>query len=99
MPLVSPFERMAEERGLQQGLERGLQQGLERGLQQLQQRIERDKELIIRQLIKKLGTINEALQTQVKALNIDDLETLAEDLFDMDSIDDLQQWLNKFNDN
>jgi hypothetical protein len=46
-----------------------------------------------------LGTINEDLQTQVKALNIDDLETLAEDLFDMDSIDDLQQWLNKFNDN
>jgi hypothetical protein len=80
MPLVSPFEQMAEERGLQK-------------------RIERDKELIIRQLTRKLGTINADLQTQVKALNIDDLETLAEDLFDMDSIDDLQQWLSKFNDN
>lgn len=58
MPLVSPFERMAEERGLQQ-------------------RIERDKELIIRLIQRKLGTINIDLQTQVKALNIDDLETLA----------------------
>jgi predicted transcriptional regulator len=84
MPLVSPFEQMAEERGLERGL---------------QQRIERDKELIIRQLTKKLGTINEDLQTQVKALNIDDLETLAEDFLDFNSLEDLQQWLSKFNDN
>jgi hypothetical protein len=84
MPLVSPFEQMAKQEGLKLGL---------------QQRIERDKELIIRQLTRKLGTINTDLQTQVKALNIEDLETLAEDLFDMNSIDDLQQWLSKFNDN
>jgi hypothetical protein len=80
MPLVSPFEQMAKQEGVQE-------------------RIERDKELIIRLIQRKLGTINEDLQTQVKALNIDDLETLAEDLFDMDSIEDLQQWLSKFNDN
>jgi hypothetical protein len=43
MPLVSPFERMAEERGLERGL---------------QQRIDRDKELIIRLIQRKLGTIN-----------------------------------------
>jgi molybdopterin-guanine dinucleotide biosynthesis protein A len=85
MPLVSPFEQMAEERGLEKGLQRGLQQ-----------RIDQDKELIIRLIQRKLGTINEDLQTQVKALNIDDLETLAEDLFDLNSIEDLQQWLNKF---
>ncbi|MGI0482567.1 DUF4351 domain-containing protein [Geminocystis sp. CENA526] len=42
------------------------------------------------------GVINEDLKTKVKALNIDNLETLAEDLFDMDSIEDLQQWLSKF---
>ncbi|WP_017293880.1 DUF4351 domain-containing protein [Geminocystis herdmanii] len=85
MPLVSPFERMAEERGLEKGLQEGLQQ-----------RIDRDKELIIRLIHRKLGVINEDLQTQVKALNIDDLETLAEDLFDMDSVENLQQWLSKF---
>lgn len=85
MPLVSPFEQMAEERGLEKGLERGLQQ-----------RIDQDKELIIRLIQKKLGVINEDLKTQVKALNIEDLETLAEDLFDLDSMEDLQQWLSKF---
>jgi hypothetical protein len=81
MPLVSPFEQMAEERGLERGL---------------QQRIDRDKELIIRQLTKKLGTINTDLQTQVKALNIDDLEILAEDFLDFNSIEDLQKWLANF---
>jgi molybdopterin-guanine dinucleotide biosynthesis protein A len=33
------------------------------------------------------------LQSQVKALNIDDLERLAEDFLDFNSIDDLQEWL------
>lgn len=33
---------------------------------------------------------------QIKGLNIDYLETLAEDLFEMNSIEDLQQWLNNF---
>jgi hypothetical protein len=81
MPLVSPFEQMAKEEGLQLGL---------------QQRIDQDKELIIRLIQRKLGVINADLQTQVKALNIEDLETLAEDLFDMDSVQDLQQWLSNF---
>jgi Domain of unknown function (DUF4351) len=67
------------------------------GLQKdLQQRINKDKELIIRQLTRKLGTINPDLQLEVKALNIDDLEKLAEDLFDMNSVEDLQQWLGNF---
>lgn len=78
MPLISPFEQMAEERGIEKGL---------------QQRIERDKDLIIRQITRKLGTINSDLQSQVKALNIDDLERLAEDFLDFNSIDDLQEWL------
>ncbi|MBF2057193.1 MAG: DUF4351 domain-containing protein [Cyanobacterium sp. T60_A2020_053] len=76
MPLISPLEKMAEERGLQQ-------------------RIDKDKELIIRQLARKLGEINDDLKVQVRALDIDDLETLAEDLFDFNSFDDLQTWLSK----
>ena len=62
----------------------------------VKERIDKDKELIIRQLKKKLGVINEDLQTQVRALNIDDLETLAEDFLDFNSIEDLQQWLSNF---
>ena len=77
------LERLAEKEQI------GIQKGL-------QQRIDRDKELIIRLIQRKLGIINADLQTQVKALNIDDLETLAEDLFDMDSLEDLQQWLSNY---
>jgi hypothetical protein len=67
--------------------------GIEKGLQQ---RIDKDKDLIIRLIQRKLGTINSDLQSQVKALNIDDLEQLAEDLFEMNSIEDLQKWLSNF---
>jgi hypothetical protein len=54
MPLISPFEQMAEEIGIEKG-------------------IEREKELIIRQIYRKLGNITLDLQSRVKALNIDDL--------------------------
>ncbi|MBF2056481.1 MAG: DUF4351 domain-containing protein [Cyanobacterium sp. T60_A2020_053] len=81
MALISPFELMAEERGLEKGL---------------QQRIEQEKEFIIRLIQKKLGKINDDLKMQIKALNVDDLENLAENLFEMKSLDDLQQWLTNF---
>jgi hypothetical protein len=84
------LERLAEKEKI--GIEKGLQQGL----QQLQERIDKDKDLIIRLIQRKLGTINSDLQSQVKALNIDDLEQLAEDLFEMNSIEDLQKWLSNF---
>jgi hypothetical protein len=86
MPLISPFEQMAEERGMEKGMEKGIEKGIERG-------IEREKDLIIRQISRKLGNITLDLQSQVKALNIDDLEQLAEDFLDFNSIDDLQEWL------
>lgn len=84
------LERLAEKEKI--GMEKGLQQGL----QQLQERIDKDKDLITRQLVRKLGTIDDDLQTRIKALNIEDVELLAEDLFDMTSIDDLQKWLSNF---
>ncbi|MBL1211041.1 DUF4351 domain-containing protein [Geminocystis sp. GBBB08] len=63
----------------------------------MQERINKEKKLIIRQLTRKLEVINEDLQTQVKALNIiEDLEILAEDFLDFNSIEDLQQWLSNF---
>jgi hypothetical protein len=70
------------------------QEGIQQGIQQ---RIQKEKDLIIRQLIRKLGSINSDLELQIKALNIDDLERLGEDLFDFNSVDDLQQWLVNLN--
>jgi len=54
--------------------------------------------LITRQLNRKFGQLNSDLESQIQALNIDDLEQLGEDLFDLDSLDDLQKWLLNFKD-
>jgi hypothetical protein len=74
MPLISPTEQLAMERGEERGLER-------------------EKQLVIRQIKRKLGEISSETESQIKALNIDDVEKLGEDLFDLTSIDDLQSWL------
>jgi hypothetical protein len=63
-----------------------MEQGLERG-------INREKDLIIRQIKRKLGEINPELEAQVKALNIDDVEVLGEALFDFSTVEDLRVWL------
>jgi hypothetical protein len=52
--------------------------------------------LITRQLNRKFGQLNSDLKSQIQALNIDNLEQLGEDLFDLDSLDDLQKWLLNF---
>lgn len=63
-------------------------------LKGIEQGIDREKELIIRQIKRKFGNIDQDLQSQIKALKIEDVENLGEDLFDLTSIDHLKQWLN-----
>ena len=64
-----------------------MRQGIEQG-------IEREKTLILRQLKRKLGEINPALETQIMQLSIDDVEALGEALFDFSTVEDLINWLN-----
>jgi hypothetical protein len=82
MPLISPTEQLAMERGEELGKELGLKRGFER-----------EKQLVIRLIKRKLGEISSETESQIKALNIDDVEKLGEDLFDLTSINDLQSWL------
>ena len=63
-----------------------MQQGIE---QEFERGVNREKELIMRLIKRKLGEISPQLETQVKALNIDTVEAL----FDLDSADDLTNWL------
>ncbi|MDJ0564993.1 MAG: DUF4351 domain-containing protein, partial [Microcystis sp. M49629_WE12] len=83
------------EQGIEQGIERGIEQGIERGIEQgIEQGIEREKTLILRQLKRKLGEINPSLETKIMELSIDDVEALAEALFDFSTVKDLISWLN-----
>jgi hypothetical protein len=67
---------------MRQGLEQGREQGSKR-----------EKELIIRQLSRKLGEINPELTAQIMNLEIEIAEALGEALLDFTSREDLQTWL------
>jgi hypothetical protein len=63
-----------------------MEEGIERG-------IEREKNLILRQINRKFGQIDLDLETKIRSLNIEIIEALAEAIFDLDTVEDLQNWL------
>lgn len=63
-----------------------MREGIEQGAQ-------REKDLIVRQLKRKLGQIDAELETQVKGLELDRVEVLGEALLDFLTVEDLQNWL------
>ncbi len=74
--------------GMEQGLERGLEQGIEQGR-------EREKSFILRQITRKLGQLDPVLEAKIKALNIDQIENLGEELLDFSTVEELQNWLER----
>jgi hypothetical protein len=79
MPLVSNFEKIAKQEGKEEGLQEGIQQ----------ERLN----LILRQLTRKLNQLSPELDVKIKSLSLNSLETLAEDLLDFNSQQDLISWL------
>ena len=63
-----------------------MEEGIERG-------IEREKNLILRLINRKFGQIDLKLATKIRNLNIEIIEALAEAIFDLDTVEDLQNWL------
>ena len=51
--------------------------------------------LIMRQLKKRFGEITVTLTNQIENLSLEDLENLSEDIFDFESLEDLENWLEK----
>ena len=74
------------EEGIEKGIEKGIERGIERG-------IDREKNLILRQINRKFGQIDLELATEIRSLNIEIIEALAEAIFDLDDVEDLQNWL------
>ncbi|MEG5061751.1 Rpn family recombination-promoting nuclease/putative transposase [Microcoleus sp. A2-C5] len=82
------FYREAKEEGLEQGVVQGIVQGRE----------QEGRSLILRQLNRRLfnrrvGTLPESITTKISDLSIEQIETLAEELLDFQSIADLEVWL------
>jgi hypothetical protein len=70
----------------EEGIERGIETGIERGAQ-------RERSLVLRLLVRRVGTLPTAIQTQVEALPLDQLEILGEALLDFTGLADLENWL------
>ncbi len=73
--------------GIQQGVQQGIQQGEQQG----------ESSLIIRQLSRRFGTVEEAIQERIRQLSVPQLEELGESLLDFSSLSDLLSWLDKAN--
>ena len=71
----------------EEGLEAGREEGLEAG------RVEGEAMLLLRMLNNKFGSINEAMTMRVKALNEEQIEELALQMFIMHDSAELAQWL------
>jgi predicted transposase YdaD len=64
------------------GFERGIQEGLEQ-----------ERSLILRQLSRRVGTLSSEIRSQVESLSLDQLESLGEALLDFSGSSDLELWL------
>ena len=71
---------------MEQGIEQGIEQGLEQGRQAT-------RSLILRLLVRRVGSLPEPIVTQLEALTLAQMESLGEALLDFSGRSDLEQWL------
>jgi flagellar biosynthesis/type III secretory pathway protein FliH len=73
-------------------MERGIEKGLQQGLQQS---LARERELAVRLLRRKVGTISAEAEMRVSSLESDRVEALLEALLDFATPDDVTRWLDQ----
>ena len=89
----------AEKEEVMQIVTSWMEQGIERGIQQgRQEAITKEKDLIVRQIKRKVGNIDMELETRIKSLNLEVIEVLAEAIFDLATVEDLRNWLENLHD-
>ena len=72
---------------MEQGIQRGLQQGRQEGRQQ------EAVSMVLRQLTRRLGAVEQSFQERIQRLSLAQLEDLGEALLDFDRVSDLAGWL------
>ena len=72
-------------------MEKGIEQGIEQGVKEGKQHEARS--LVLRQLRKRLGSLESEVEARLGQLSVEGLEQLAEALLDFGSPDDLTRWL------
>ncbi len=82
MPYITSVEQIGYDRGIKEGRD-----------EEAKQALQRERSLILRQLNRKVGAIEDRILTQITKLSVPQLEDLGEALLDFDSIADLDRWL------
>ena len=81
--IESPFYQEIINKGMQQGMQQGLEQG----------RREESQKLLLKQLTRRFGELNEGLRQNIASLSLEQSENLAEMIFDFETLSDLEKWL------
>jgi hypothetical protein len=55
--------------------------------------LQRERELVLRQLVRRIGALSKRVEASVRRLSIEQLETLGEALLDFTNARDLTRWL------
>lgn len=94
MPILAPFEQIAQEKGIQIGEERGIQIGEERGIQIGEERgsIKEAQVTIIDILNEEFGEIPPSLIKSIKSIDdLPSLRKLRKDALKVDSLKEFKQ--------
>jgi predicted transposase/invertase (TIGR01784 family) len=84
----------AKEEGLQLGKQEGLQLGKQEGLQLGEQRgLQRQVAMLLKMLTRKFGKLSPRTKNRITKLSVTQLENLAEVIFDLQTVADLNTWL------
>ena len=84
---IDPSEKRGVMEVVTSWMEQGIEVGVERGRQ------EEGQSLVLRQLNRRVGSLPEVIETQVKSLPLEQVEALGEALLDFTSLADLENWL------
>jgi predicted transposase YdaD len=85
--------RLEETRVYQDARAEGEESGVAKGRQE--GKLEGEQALILRQLARRIGNVTPAIQAQVQALSLAQLESLGEALLDFLELGDLVMWLER----
>ena len=70
---------------MEKGIEKGIEQGIEKG----------EQKIIKKQLKRRFNNITPSLENQINELSVQQMESLADAIFDFQSVDDLINWLDQ----
>ena len=84
----------------EEGREEGIEQGREEGLRRaVAESLQRERALLVKQLTRKLGELSPEVIESVEGLVFEELDILAEKLFDFEQVGDLEIWLQELSEN